>query len=141
MARTFVIGEASDAVQEHETLARAALERAREEVRPGITGRALHAIACDVFEAAGRRTQRTGPDENDPDDGFQFALGHGVGLEVHEDPALGQSGYDELVPGDVIAIEPGLWNSEFGEVRFEDLLLVTADGSDTLTDYPYELTP
>jgi Xaa-Pro aminopeptidase len=141
MARTFVVGEVSDAVREHETLARAALERAREEVRPGITGRALHAIACDVFEAAGRRTQRTGPDENDPDDGFQFALGHGVGLEVHEDPALGQSGYAELVPGDVIAIEPGLWNSEFGEVRFEDLLLVTDDGSETLTDYPYELTP
>jgi Xaa-Pro aminopeptidase len=141
MARTFVVGEVSDAVAEHETLARAALERAREEVRPGITGRALHAIACDVFEAAGRRTQRTGPDANDPDDGFQFALGHGVGLEVHEDPALGQSGYDELVPGDVVAIEPGLWNSEFGEVRFEDLLLVTDDGSETLTDHPYDLTP
>ena len=43
--------------------------------------------------------------------------------------------------GDVIAIEPGLWRRDIGEVRFEDLLLVTEDGSETLTDYPYELTP
>jgi Xaa-Pro aminopeptidase len=128
-------------VREHEALARAALERTREAVRPGITGRELHAIACDVFEAAGRRTQRTGPGDEDPDEGFQFALGHGVGLEVHEDPALGQSGYGELVPGDVIALEPGLCERELGEVRFEDLLLVTEEGSETLTDYPYDLTP
>lgn len=141
MARTFVVGEVSDAVREHEALSRDALERAREAVRPGITGRELHAIACDVFEAAGRRTQRTGPGTDDPDEGFQFSLGHGVGLEVHEDPALGQSGYGELVPGDVIAIEPGLWDSKIGEVRFEDLLLVTDDGSETLTHYPYAFAP
>ena len=73
--------------------------------------------------------------------GFYFGLGHGVGLEVHEDPALGQTGHDELVAGDVIAIEPGLWQRDIGEVRFEDLLLVTEDGSETVTHYPYELAP
>jgi Xaa-Pro aminopeptidase len=41
----------------------------------------------------------------------------------------------------VVAIEPGLWVREVGEVRFEDLLLVTEDGKQTLTDYPYSLTP
>ena len=41
----------------------------------------------------------------------------------------------------MIAIEPGLWQREIGEVRFEDLLLVTEEGSETLTDYPYDLTP
>lgn len=46
-----------------------------------------------------------------------------------------------LTAGDVIAIEPGLWLRDIGEVRFEDLLLVTEDGSQTLTDYPYSLTP
>ena len=84
--------------------------------------------------------QRTGPGD-DPNEGFQFSLGHGIGLAVHEAPSLGQTGHDELVAGDVIAIEPGLWQAELGEVRFEDLLLVTDDGSETLTRYPYELTP
>jgi Xaa-Pro aminopeptidase len=140
MARTFVVGDASDAVRVQEALVREALDRTRAAVRPGVTGRALHDIACDVFEAAGHRTQRTGPGE-DREEGFQFSLGHGVGLEVHEDPAVGMSGHAELVAGDVIAIEPGLWTRDAGEVRFEDLLLVTEDGSETLTHYPYDLAP
>jgi Xaa-Pro aminopeptidase len=140
MTRTFVVGEAGAAVRELEDLVRRALERAREAVRPGVTGRELHALACDVFEAAGHRTQRTGPGE-DPDAGFQFSLGHGVGLAVHEDPALGQTGHDALVAGDVIAMEPGLWQTGIGEVRFEDLLLVTEHGGETLTRYPYDLAP
>ena len=120
---------------------RAGLERAREAVRPGITGkRAPRRSCCDVFESAGQRTLRTGPGEHE-DDGFQFSLGHGVGLEVHEEPGLGMSGHEELVAGDVLAIEPGLWVHDLGEVRFEDLLLVTEDGCETLTQYPYELSP
>jgi Xaa-Pro aminopeptidase len=141
MTRTFVVGEVGDAVRTQEALVREALERARETVRPGVTGRELHATACEVFEGAGRRTQRTGPAEDDPDGGFQFSLGHGVGLEIHEEPSLGQAGHDELVAGDVIAIEPRLYDRELGEVRFEDLLLVTENGSETLARYPYELTP
>jgi Xaa-Pro aminopeptidase len=140
MTRTFVVGEAIDGVRALEVLVREALERAREAARPGVTGRELHAIACEVFEAAGHRTQRTGPGD-DPDEGFQFSLGHGVGLQVHEDPSLGQTGRGQLVAGDVIAIEPGLRQREIGEVRYEDLLLVTEDGAETLTRYPYELAP
>lgn len=140
MTRTFVIGEAPEAVREQEALVRDALERVRAATRPGVTGRELHAITCEVFEAAGHRTQRTGPGE-DPNEGFQFSLGHGVGLQVHEEPSLGQIGRSPLVPGDVLAVEPGLWQRELGGVRFEDLLLVTEDGCETLTDYPYELTP
>jgi Xaa-Pro aminopeptidase len=139
MTRTFVVGEVPEAVRAHEVLVRGALERAREAVAPGITGRELHGLVCDVFESAGQRTQRTGPGE-DPDEGFQYALGHGVGLEIHEEPGIGRTGRTPLVAGDVIAIEPGLWRRDIGEVRFEDLLLVTEDGSETLTRYPYELT-
>ncbi|MDX6535269.1 MAG: Xaa-Pro aminopeptidase [Gaiellales bacterium] len=140
MTRTFVVGEIADAVRTLERLVREALELARAAVRPGITGRELHALVCDLFEAAGHRTQRTGPGP-DPQEGFQFSLGHGVGLAVHEDPSLGQTGHDPLVAGDVIAIEPGLWQRDLGQVRFEDLLLVTDDGSEPLTRYSYELAP
>ncbi len=140
MTRTFVVGDVPEAVRAHEVLVRGALERAREAVAPGITGRELHDLACDVFESAGQRTLRTGPGE-DPDEGFQYSLGHGVGLELHEEPSLGRTGRSPLVAGDVIAIEPGLWRQDIGEVRFEDLLLVTEDGSELLTQHPYELTP
>ena len=140
MTRTFVVGDVPAAVREREALVRTALERAREAVRPGITGVALHDLACDVIEAAGHRTQRTGP-ADDPDEGFQFSLGHGVGLEVHEDPSLGRTGHEPLVAGDVVALEPGLWDPVLGEVRLEDLLLVTEDGSETLTRYRYDLVP
>lgn len=139
MTRTFVVGEAADGVSGQEVLVREAIEAARSATRPGVTGRDLHATVCEIFEAAGFRTQRTGPGDN-PEDGFQFSLGHGVGLEVHEEPGLGQIGRSPLVEGDVLAIEPGLWDATIGGVRFEDLLLVTADGCETLTDYPYELT-
>jgi Xaa-Pro aminopeptidase len=141
MTRTFVVGEVDERTRAQEALVRDAFFGSRDAVRPGVTGRELHAITCEVFEAAGRKTQRTGPDPEHPTDGFQFSLGHGVGLEVHEDPGLGQSGRAALVTGDVIAIEPGLWEHDLGGVRFEDLLLVTEDGCETLTDYPYDLIP
>ncbi|MBA3765120.1 MAG: M24 family metallopeptidase, partial [Actinobacteria bacterium] len=63
-----------------------------------------------------------------------------VGLDVHEAPWLGKFGH-ELVEGDVIALEPGLYRHGFGGVRVEDLLVVTADGCETLTIFPYALTP
>ena len=142
MTRTFVAGdptpEHAELISEQERLVRAALEEARAAVRPGVTGRELYEATCDLFEAAGWATQRTG---GGGDEGFQFALGHGVGLEVHEPPGLGSAGREPLVAGDVVAIEPGLWDKRIGGVRLEDLLLVTADGCETLTDYPYELTP
>jgi Xaa-Pro aminopeptidase len=140
MTRTFVVGDVTRPVREQEALVREALERVRAGARPGVTGRELHASACEIFEGAGHRTLRTGPGD-DPNEGFQFGLGHGVGLEVHEQPTLSQAGHEPLVAGDVLAVEPGLWEREIGGVRFEDLLLVTEDGCETLTDYPYELTP
>jgi len=144
MTRTFVVGEPrpehAELIAEQEHLVREALEAARSAARPRVTGRELFDATCERFEAAGFRTQRTGPGE-DPSEGFQFSLGHGVGLEVHESPALGLGGHDPLVAGDVIAIEPGLWDRRIGGVRFEDLLLITDDGCETLTRYPYGLTP
>ncbi|MDX6729261.1 MAG: Xaa-Pro aminopeptidase, partial [Baekduia sp.] len=140
MTRTFVVGDVDGPTRAQEALVAAAFATVRAAVRPGVTGRELHALACDVFEAAGHRTQRTGPGD-DPNEGFQFSLGHGIGLDLHEDPGMGQLGRSPLVAGDVIAVEPGLWERETGGVRYEDLLLVTQDGCEVLTDYAYDLAP
>jgi Xaa-Pro aminopeptidase len=142
MARTFVAGEPvsehAELLAEQNRLVREALDQAKAAVRPGITGRELFDATCDLFESAGYATQRTTDGE---ENGFQHSLGHGVGLEVHEAPGLGLAGRDALVPGDVIAIEPGLWDQRAGGVCFEDLVLVTEDGHEVLTNFPYDLAP
>jgi Xaa-Pro aminopeptidase len=144
MARTFMVGEPApehaDLIAEHARLVRSALTQAQAAVRPGITGRELYDAACDSFESAGHSTLRTAQSEDEVD-GFQFSLGHGVGLEVHEAPHLGLAGHDPLVVGDVLAIEPGLWDKRVGGVTFEDLVVVTETGHELLTRFPYDLTP
>jgi Xaa-Pro aminopeptidase len=140
MTRTFVVGEITPEVAGLRDIVREALEAARAAARPGISGRALYDIAADVVERAGHPTQRTRQPGQTLEHGFYFSLGHGVGLEVHEPPSLGLSGGETLVPGDVIAIEPGIEGIPgVGGVRFEDLLLITDGGCETLTRFPYDL--
>lgn len=142
MTRTFVRGDVSDAIAAVHALTLEAHERACAAARPGVTGNTLYGYACDVFEAAGHPTQRTKAPGETLREGFYFGLGHGVGLEVHEDPALGRTGTAPLIEGDVIAIEPGTVMRGVGGTRVEDLLVVTADGAERLTgDFPYGLTP
>jgi Xaa-Pro aminopeptidase len=142
MTRTFVAGgEPAEEVAAWHALSHTALERVYERMRPGVTGRELFAVACEVFEEAGEPTQRTKPEGEPLRDGFFHSLGHGVGLEVHEEPSLGRTGADPLVPGDVVAVEPGCYRNGYGGVRLEDLVLVTEEGYERLTDYPYDLAP
>jgi Xaa-Pro aminopeptidase len=74
------------------------------------------------------------------EDGYFHSLGHGVGLDVHEQPGLGRSGED-LLAGDVVTLEPGLYRRGWGGCRLEDLVLVRDAGAETLTNYPYDLEP
>jgi Xaa-Pro aminopeptidase len=142
MSRTFVRGEISNGVGELYALVLEAHERACAAVRPGVQGSALHGIASDVFEAAGHPTQRTKKPGETLREGFYFSLGHGVGLDVHEDPILGLSDTELLVAGDVIAVEPGTVIKGVGGAGVEDLLVVTDDGSERLTGaFPYGLVP
>jgi Xaa-Pro aminopeptidase len=140
MARTLVVGdpvsEHAELIADQERLVRRALDEAKAAVRPGITGRELFDATCDLFEGAGYQTQRTSDGEKN---GFQHSLGHGVGLEIHEAPGLGLSGREPLVPGDVVAIEPGLWDERCGGFCHEDLVLVTETGGEVLTQFPYDL--
>jgi Xaa-Pro aminopeptidase len=142
MTRTFVRGDISDPIAEIHALVLDAHERVCAAARPGARCAELYGIACDVFEAAGHPTGRTKAPGEILREGFFFGLGHGVGLEVHEDPALGRSGRSSLIAGDVIAVEPGTSVRELGGTRVEDLLLVTDDGNERLTgSFPYGLTP
>ena len=140
MTRTFVVGEPSDELRKYHKLCREALDRAVAAVKPGIPGKDLNRLACDIFEEHGFPTLLSKQPGEVLKDGFYHSLGHGVGLEVHEEPALGR-GPGELIAGDVIAVEPGLYRNGYGGCRLEDLVRVTEDGGETLTDYPYDLEP
>jgi Xaa-Pro aminopeptidase len=140
MTRTYVVGEPSEELLTYHRLSKEALDRSLATIRPGAKVADVHGAACDVFEAAGYPTQRTKKPGEVLLDGFFHSLGHGVGLEVHEAPGLGQS--DEvLVEGDVIAVEPGCYRQGFGGARLEDLVLVTATGAEVFTNYSYDLIP
>jgi Xaa-Pro aminopeptidase len=140
MTRTYVVGEPSDEVEEWYRLVKEALDRSTVEVRPGVNGRQLFELVCGLFQEAGYKTQLNKEPGEVLEDGFFHGLGHGVGLEVHELPSMGRTGND-LVAGDVITVEPGLYRAGYGGLRLEDLVLVTADGNELLTDYPYGLLP
>src|SRR5262249_46590679 len=124
MTRTYVVGEPSDEVKEWHALVKHALETSTAGVKPGVNGRALFEGVCEQFQEAGYKTQLNKAPGEVLEDGFFHSLGHGVGLEVHELPSLGRAGH-ELVPGDVITIEPGLYRAGYGGVRLEDIVLVT----------------
>ncbi len=141
MTRTFVVGDVPDEVREWHRLCKEALDRAISEIKDGADGRRIFDGTCEIFEAAGEPTQRTKEPGKPLADGFFHGLGHGVGLEVHEQPGMGLASKLPLEAGDVVTVEPGCYRQGFGGVRLEDLVLVTATGAENLTRYPYELEP
>jgi Xaa-Pro aminopeptidase len=141
MTRTFVVGDVPDDIRRWHGLVKEALDRSTEAIRAGVGGRELFDITCDIFEEAGEPTIRTKTPGETLADGFFHGLGHGVGLEVHEAPGMGLISRKPLVAGDVVTVEPGLYRSGYGGVRLEDIVLVTEDGAEVITDYPYDLKP
>jgi len=111
-------------------------------LRPGITGREVHELVQDIIFAAGYDTLRAGQKHNVHDPvtrGFIHGTGHGVGLEIHEAPSLGLGGSSPLAVGDIVTVEPGIYDVDVGGVRLEDMLVITADGSRNLTRAPRQL--
>jgi len=97
-------------------------------VRPGAGGGEVDRAARDVIDAAGYGSE------------FGHGLGHGVGLEVHENPRLSQRSDDVLGAGNAVTVEPGIYlPGRFG-VRIEDLVVVTDDGCEILSSIGKELT-
>lgn len=134
MTRTFCVGEPSDTLVEWYDLTLEAQEAALAAIEPGISGSVVHDAVCDVYEDAGLPTLRS---DETAETGFIHTTGHGVGLDIHEYPRVSTE-ENELEPGHVITIEPGLYDPAVGGVRIEDLVVVTDDGYENLTDYDKE---
>jgi Xaa-Pro aminopeptidase len=141
MTRTFVVGDPPDEVVEYHRLVKEALDRSFEATKAGVASAEPYKLVCEFFEQHGQKTPLSKRPGEVLENGFFHGLGHGVGLEVHEAPGLGRGSTHQLVAGDVVTLEPGLYRQGFGGCRLEDLVLVTEDGAENLTDFPYDLTP
>jgi Xaa-Pro aminopeptidase len=141
MTRTYVVGTPPEEVVTYHRLCKEALDRSLESTKAGVAGFDVYRLVCEFFEENGQKTSLSKAPGEVLDNGFFHGLGHGVGLEVHEEPGLGRGSKTELMAGDVVTLEPGLYRPGFGGCRLEDLVRVTEDGAENLTDFPYDLTP
>ena len=105
-------------------------------IKAGVTGVEIHNIVCDMLEERGYSTSRGKNTEFT--EGFIHSTGHGVGLDIHEAPGLGESG-KELKAGSVVTVEPGLYYKNIGGVRLEDVVVVTRSGCNNLTMFEKNL--
>ncbi len=136
MTRTFVKGEPNEGLQEMYDAVLESQEAALSMIRAGVNGRDVHRKVADILHEAGYKTNVHDQEKGKPlTEGFFHGTGHGVGLEIHEAPSLSLAD-DELIPGDVISVEPGVYDPKVGGVRIEDLVVVTEDGCRNLTTFP-----
>jgi Xaa-Pro aminopeptidase len=127
MTRTVVLGPAAGWQRELHALVAEAQAAGRAALAPGAEVTAVDAAARDVVERAGRGEE------------FVHGLGHGVGLQIHEDPYVGRTGTGALAAGMVVTVEPGVYLEGRGGVRIEDTLVVREEGPELLTHTTREL--
>ena len=127
MTRTVVVGRATDEQKQIYQIVLKAQERGLAAISSGVSGMEADKAARDVIDAAGYGKY------------FGHALGHGVGLLIHELPNLSPKSEIILKPGMVVTCEPGIYVPGFGGVRIEDMVAVTLDGCENLTNLSKEL--
>ncbi len=127
MTRTVAVGAISDEQRRVYNVVLEAQKMAINAVKPGVSCKDIDAIARNFIDESGYANC------------FGHALGHGVGLEIHEKPFLSKRSEDILQPGMIITIEPGIYLANAFGVRIEDMLLVTADGHENLNAIEKEL--
>lgn len=140
LTRTVVPGQASDAVRRMHEACVLALDSAIGLLREGANGRDVHHAVCRVLVDNGYGTSTKGFEGRADGPRLIHSTGHGVGLQVHEAPALRDADYP-LVAGDVVTVEPGLYEVGFGGVRVEDTGIVTAGGFRNFTTLSRSLDP
>ena len=122
MTRTFVFGEPSGKFSEIYELVLNAQQNVLKFLKAGMSGREADSIARELFRANGYDRE------------FGHSLGHSVGIDIHENPRLSASNYDELPENCVVTVEPGLYLEKFG-VRIEDMVVIKKDGIENLTNF------
>lgn len=127
ITRTVAVGEPSDQMREIYEITRVAQQKALDEIKPGMTGIEADAIARDYIKSKGYG------------EAFGHSTGHGIGLEVHEGPALSFRSETVLVPNMAVTVEPGIYVPGVGGVRIEDDIIITEEGNFRLTHSPKEL--
>jgi Xaa-Pro aminopeptidase len=125
--RTFATGEPGEEARKVYETVRLAQRAGLDAIKAGVKGEDVDSAARAVIDEAGYGEH------------FGHALGHGVGLEVHEGPRLSQRSDDVLAPGEVVTVEPGIYLSGNLGVRIEDFVVVTEDGLRNLSSLPKEL--
>jgi len=128
LTRNACVGKPSKKLQEIFDVCLLANQEATKGLRPGMTGKEVDAIAREVIASAGYGKY------------FGHGLGHGVGLQIHEEPRLSpRAGNYRLEPGNIVTIEPGIYLPGVGGVRVEDYAVVTEKGATVLSKSPREL--
>ncbi|MGZ0145509.1 M24 family metallopeptidase [Kribbella sp. WER1] len=126
--RTYAVGAPRDAdVAATYAVLQAAQQAAVDAVRPGVTAEAIDAAARDVIAAAGFG------------DYFIHRTGHGIGLDVHEDPYIVEGNDLPLEAGMAFSVEPGIYQAGRWGARIEDIVVVTADGVEPMNKQPHKL--
>ncbi|OYD09992.1 M24 family metallopeptidase [Paludifilum halophilum] len=127
MTRTVMLGQPDHRQREIYEIVLEAQKRAVKAIRPGLTGKEADAVARDWIIRRGYGEY------------FGHSTGHSLGMEVHEKPGLSVKEGTLLEPGMVVTVEPGIYLPDFGGVRIEDDVLVTAEGYEVLTHSSKEL--
>ncbi|MCZ7355417.1 MAG: Xaa-Pro peptidase family protein [Candidatus Methanoperedens sp.] len=136
MTRTVMRGAPAEEFRDMYSAVKQAQVAALAKIKAGVNGSDIHNIVCDVLEERGYETGRGKSGEFT--EGFIHSTGHGVGLDIHEGPNLGESG-KELKAGAVVTVEPGLYYKKIGGVRLEDVVVVTRSGCKNLTMFEKNL--
>jgi Xaa-Pro aminopeptidase len=134
MTRTYLKGRASDAQRRLVRTVRKAHKLAIDMIRPGITGGKVHDAVQAFFDKEGYETVRNSKNPK----GFFHALGHGVGLEIHEGPIMRSKSPCKLRKGMVVTVEPGLYYQGLGGCRIEDVVHVVPGGCELISKAPYK---